>query len=76
MLSDGTKPFPEPMMNLNEVYWHLAEENFTETVLNVTHYKVSENYKFENTATGANEFTHCGLVTPYGGMDLGQHWFR
>ena len=20
--------------------------------------------------------THCGLVTPYGGMDLGQHWFR
>ena len=20
--------------------------------------------------------THCGLVTPYGGKDLGQHWFR
>ena len=20
--------------------------------------------------------THCGLVTPYGGRDLGQHWFR
>ena len=51
MLSDGTKPFPEPMMNLNEVHWHLAEENFTETVLNIIHYKVFENYKFENTAT-------------------------
>ena len=23
-----------------------------------------------------NELTHCGLVTPYGGRDLGQHWFR
>ena len=21
-------------------------------------------------------FTHCGLVTPYGIRDLGQHWFR
>ena len=20
--------------------------------------------------------THCGLVTPYGNIDLGQHWFR
>ena len=20
--------------------------------------------------------THCGLVTPYGGKDLGRHWFR
>ena len=20
--------------------------------------------------------THCGLETPYGGRDLGQHWFR
>ena len=23
-----------------------------------------------------NSLTHCGLVTPYGGLDLGQHWFR
>ena len=21
-------------------------------------------------------WTHCGLVTPYGDTDLGQHWFR
>ena len=20
--------------------------------------------------------THCGLVTPYGAIDLGQHWLR
>ena len=24
----------------------------------------------------AYELTHCGLVTPYGGRDLGQHWLR
>ena len=23
-----------------------------------------------------NELTHCGLVMPYGGRDIGQHWFR
>ena len=22
------------------------------------------------------ELTHCGLVTPYGDRDLGQHWLR
>ena len=22
------------------------------------------------------KLTHCGLMTPYGGMDLGQHWLR
>ena len=25
---------------------------------------------------GALSLTHCGLVTPYGGGDLGQHWLR
>ena len=24
----------------------------------------------------AAELTHCGLVTPYGDMELGQHWLR
>ena len=24
----------------------------------------------------ANQLTHCGLVTSYGGRDLGQHWLR
>ena len=24
----------------------------------------------------ANELTHCGLVTPYGDIGLGQHWLR
>ena len=23
-----------------------------------------------------NSLTHCGLVVPYGDIDLGQHWFR
>ena len=26
--------------------------------------------------TSADTLTHCGLVTPYGSRDLGQHWFR
>ena len=25
---------------------------------------------------GPGLLTHCGLVTPYGGRDLCQHWFR
>ena len=25
---------------------------------------------------GFSELTDCGLVMPYGGRDLGQHWFR
>ena len=25
---------------------------------------------------GLNELTYCGLVTPYGDRDLGQHWLR
>ena len=23
---------------------------------------------------GTNELTHCGLVTPYGDINLGPHW--
>ena len=23
-----------------------------------------------------HQLTHCGLVTPYGDIDLGQHWLR
>ena len=26
--------------------------------------------------TGGGKLTHCGLVTPYGDRDLGQHWLR
>ena len=25
---------------------------------------------------GLNELTHCGLATPFGDIDLGQHWLR
>ena len=27
-------------------------------------------------STAHIELTHCGLVTPYGDRDLGQHWLR
>ena len=35
---------------INEACWHLADGNFTETVLEITHKKVSGNDLFENTA--------------------------
>ena len=25
---------------------------------------------------GCNKLTHCGLETPYGDIELGQHWLR
>ena len=31
---------------------------------------------FANVSASLNELTHCGLVTPYGDIDLGQHWVR
>ena len=36
---------------INACRWHLAESNFTETALDITHHKVFEEYIFENTAT-------------------------
>ena len=27
-------------------------------------------------SVGQNELTHWGLVTPFGNIDLGQHWLR
>ena len=26
--------------------------------------------------SGQMALTHCGLVTPYDDMDIGQHWFK
>ena len=31
---------------------------------------------YEPYCSGLNELTHCGLVTPYGILRLGHHWFR
>ena len=46
-----------PSLNLNwclliitETHWNLAEDNSTETALNITHYIVFKNYTFGNTA--------------------------
>ena len=30
----------------------------------------------QNVNISYNLLTHCGLVTPYGVIDLGQQWFR
>ena len=53
---------------INEAYWHLAETNFAEIVLDITHYKIFQNYIFENTATSprrqwVNNCTDSGTCT-------------
>ena len=30
----------------------------------------------QNTGPALKHLTHCGLVTPYGDIDLGLHWLR
>ena len=35
-----------------------------------------KNYRIGSTVYGGWNLTHCGLVTPYGDIYLGQHWFR
>ena len=53
-MPEGTKPVPEPMLSsVNEAHGHLAKNNFTGIVLDITHYKVFEIYIFENIATSA-----------------------
>ena len=36
---------------INEAHWYIALGNITESVLHSTHYKMFENYVFENTTT-------------------------
>ena len=45
----------------------------------VTHIErigVSSDLKINMHPTIFSIETHCGLVTPYGGRDLCQHWYR
>ena len=39
-------------------------------------YKKTYIFLFPTTHLEHHRLTHCGLVMPYGGRDLGQHWFR
>ena len=53
---------------INEDRWNLAQGNFTEIVLYITHYKLFENCIFENIATSSwgNMWTQFSL-NPFGG---------
>ena len=42
----------------------------------VQFYLRNANFPLAKTNPFVKEFTHCGLVTPYGDKDLGQHWLR
>ena len=59
---------------ISEDLWHSPESNFTTsaqvTILWIIFFKLLTHHP------GANELTHCGLATPYGDRELGQHWLR
>ena len=43
----------------------------------ITWYNTDTNrMQFTAKVQTVNLLTHCGLVTPYGDRDLGQHWLR
>ena len=51
----------------------------TESVCTSWHHTVADNsstWGLVQLRCGAFLLTHCGLVTPYGDRDLGQHWIR
>ena len=56
------------------INWEQFKAKAQATIL----YDMFENYFLEilPPLPGANELTHCGLMMPYGDIDLGQHWLR
>ena len=78
LLPDGTKPLPESVLMSSKVLVGIQLRAISHKVLmNQIH-----NMCLEITVLkllhlpGANELTQCGLVTPYGDTDLGQHRLR
>ena len=66
---------------INEAVWHLFQGNIYLNTQDINPQIVIEIYKFDITATSqrdwwVNWFTCCGLMSPYGDKDLGQHWLR
>ena len=70
----GAKLLSEPMVIYCELNQYLFHFQAGPSVI-----FIKENW-FENIVCTMLAFlwalTHCGLVTPYGGRDLGQHWLR
>ena len=56
--------------------------NFSEIVIGIQIFSIKEmqlkmsSVKWRPFCLGLNELILCGPVTPYGGIELGQHWFR
>ena len=74
---------------LKQQYEHMPRKlwwQISVTVLMIVHGAITDSiFALRNVATHyvhivdirdvVMPLTHCGLVTPYGGGDLGQHWF-
>ena len=56
--------------------------NFSEIFIGIQPFSFKKMYlkmasaKWRPSCLGLNVLTHCGLMTPYGDRDLGQHWLR
>ena len=69
----GTKPLSEPMFTVNWIIWSKIQWYLKQnTTMNLKMLSA----KWRPFHLSLNVLTHCGLVTPYGNMELGQHWLR
>ena len=70
---DGTNPLSEPMLTISQ----LDPKKYISMKFYLK-FKYFYSRKCVSTCRLGNggHLTHCGLVTPYGGIDLGQHWLR
>ena len=69
---------PEPILSWNYDFWYPSQCNFTEKWTKYTdkNYRLIKFLKIFLHLPGDDELTHWGLVTPFGDIDLGQHWLR
>ena len=82
LLTDGTKPLLELMLTHHQsskVFCGIHQRAFSQHMLILLICNMCLEitlWKLLSQLSGTNELTHCGLVTPYGDMELGQHWLR
>ena len=78
LLHDGANPLVDSMLSYqllcSVAFIHLraiSQEAFMNLIRNI--FSEITLLKLQH-LPGANDVTHCGLVTPYGDINLGQHW--
>ena len=73
------KPSFEPMLiyhELGPLTYTCVQFNWKMLKKSIWWHDVLKNLKLPPHLSGANELTDCGLVKPYGDLELGKHWLR